>query len=342
MSPVGTENTHHGTAGAPAQLHDGGWRARDRRTNVSLTLLAALLFFVYLIPDIFYRVFPGEAAAYWWMFAGGTDIEMRDEGLRVKWPWDRVYIYDIRMQQETRTFDALSNDGLPIEVEVSIRFRLHRHALGMLHKHVGPDYVETLVIPELGAHVREEIARFRPDELYGHQRELIQTTILEQVGLEMRLDYELEEDVPPQQEMLVYVEDVLIRNLELPPQVAAAIESKLTQEQRMLEYDYRLEKEDKERQRKAIEAEGIRAFQDIVTGGISEPYLRWKGIDATLALASSTNSKIVVIGAGEDGLPLILGGFDRMPESSGTGTEAAAGAPTAGSAPTAVPPPDLP
>ena len=98
-----------------------------------------------------------------------------------------------------------------------------------------------------------------------------------------------------------------MRSIKLPETIQAAIERKLKQEQESLEYVFRLEKESKEAQRKAIEAEGIKQFQDIVSQGISANYLRWKGIEATEALANSTNAKVVVIGSGKDGLPLILG-----------------------------------
>ena len=325
---MSTETTPNGTGGAPEPQPVDDWQVRDRRVRRTVVSLLLLLVFVYLIPDIFYRVFPGEEAVVWHMLAGGTSIHVRDEGLRVKWPWDRAYIYDIRLQQETQTFSALSNDGLPIEVEVSVRFRPHKEMLGHLHKQVGPNYVETLVLPELGAHTREAISRYRPDELYGTRREAIQTEIREQLAEEMKLDYHLDDD--DEETTLIYVEDVLIRNLLLPEEVADAISSKLSQEQAMLEYDYVLQVAKKEAERKAIEAHGIKAFQDIVSSGISERYLSWKGIDATLELARSDNSKIVVIGAGEGGLPIILGGLDSL-------SRAAAAAPATATAP--APPP---
>ncbi len=293
---------------------DAAWR----RARLKVVGLVALLIFVYLIPDIFYTVSSGETAVVWYLFAGGTDVEdVRGEGLRVKWPWDRAYVYDIRLRQETRTFPVLSNDGLPLEVESSIRFRLHREALGKLHKNVGPDYVERLVVPEFGAEMRKQIARYRPEDLYTEQRAAIQERVRSTLADALRLDYEVGRD----EEVAIHVEDVLIRNILLPPKVAAAIEDKLAQEQRMLEYDYRLLKEEKERQRKQIEAQGIRLFQDIVAEGISERYLKWKGIDATLALAQSPNAKIVVIGAGEDGRPSILGGLDALPAATGPPTQ---------------------
>jgi regulator of protease activity HflC (stomatin/prohibitin superfamily) len=304
--------------------------------------LIALLLFIYMIPDIFYSVYPGEAAVVWYRFAGGTDIDVRGEGLQIKWPWDRAYIYSIRMQYATRTFHALCSDGMPIQVETTIRFRLHRVALGELHKHVGPDYLETLVLPELGAHVRERISQYRPAVLYTQQREEIQEQILSELKQELLLVYHEGRDP----EEAIFVEDVLIRNIVLPPKVAEAIDDKLAQEQRMLEYEYRLQKERREAERKAIEAEGIRRFQDTVTGGISERYLKWKGIDATLELARSPNAKIVIIGAGEDGLPIILGGIDSLPviqPSSGLAAPPAATGPSsAAPPPSTAPPTELP
>ncbi len=308
---------HSDAAGAratesPLLENDDSWQARDKRMHLKLAGLVALLVFVYLIPDIFYSVLSGRAAVIWYLFFGGTDVEdVRGEGLRVKWPWDKVYIYDTRLQHETTTLTALTSDGLPIEVEVSIRFRLHKEAVGALHKHVGPNYVEKLILPELGSNVREPISRYSPAQLYAQRRADIEKEIRERLETGLLLAYEAGWNV----ERAIFVEDLLIRNLDLPPKVKAAIDDKLAQEQRMLEYDFRLKKEEKERQRKVIEAKGIREFQDIVTEGISERYLKWKGIDATLELARSPNSKIVVIGAGEDGLPIILGGLDAPANS---------------------------
>jgi hypothetical protein len=108
--------------------------------------------------------------------------------------------------------------------------------------------------------------------------------------------------------------------------VQNAIRHKLAQKHLSREYKYRVEKEKLEKERKRIEAEGIALFQQGIPGGISEQYLRWKALDATLALARSPNSKVVVIGGGKEGMPIILGPLD-WPEASkvqgaGTGAEA--------------------
>ncbi len=281
----------------------------QRRLPFAVAGLVSGLLFVYLIPSIFYSVLPGEAAVVWFRFFGGTDINLvKGEGLRAKFPWDQAYIYDTRLQEKRQTFDVLTSDGLKVEMEISIRFRLHKTGLGALHKFIGPNYVEVLIFPEVGALARELVTEYRPADLYSQQRGVLQDRMLALLTDESLLMYEY--DGEPQR--AIHVEDVLIRNIALPPMVVKAIEEKLSQEQNMLEYDFRLRKEKKERERKRIEAQGIRIFQDIVSDGINERYLQWKGIDATLELARSNNAKIIVIGAGSDGLPIILGGLDSM------------------------------
>jgi hypothetical protein len=175
----------------------------------------------------------------------------------------------------------------------------------MLHKLVGPDYPEILVYPEIGSHARELISRYTPEQLYTETRAFIQAEILE------RMINQLGSSLVNQsfKGRLVTIEDVLIRSVKLPDRVAEAIERKAEQYQAMLEYDFRLAREEKEKERKKIEAEGIREFQDIVAKTITEEYLRLRGIEATMSLATSRNSKTIIIG-GKDGLPVILNTAD--------------------------------
>ena len=312
-----------------------GW-LRRHSLRLKVTSLVTALVLVYLSPAIFYSVYPGQAAVVWYRFAGGTDLDyIRQEGLRIKFPWDLSYLYNIRLQQAKKTYNVLTVDGARVEVGVAIRFRLFEEGLGALHKHVGPDYIETLILPEIGAQVRETISRYSPAELYSEQRRQIQSEILDRMTTGLLVDYRFGEEV----ERAIHVEDVLIHSIVLPPKVKEAIADKLTQQQRMLEYDYRLEKEEKERERKRIEAEGIRAFQDIVAEGISDRYLKWKGIDATLELARSANAKIVIIGAGDDGLPVILGPLDASSAPLGSSFGSPVAPPPATIGPSSAAPP---
>lgn len=283
---------------------------------VTLIFLTLAVLVAYLAPRIFIPIHPGQVGVQWSRFFGGTITQkVYKEGLHVIFPWNRMYFYNVRLQQREQLFDVLSSDGLAIEIVFTVRFKSIVEKTGLLHKYVGPDYVETLLLPELGSHARERVAQYKPESIYSEQRLAIQRQILEQLREESKVRHKFEEIASID---FLHIEDVFIKGITLPEEVADAIRDKLAQQQFMQEYDYILLREVKEKERKRIEAEGIRAFQDIVNEGISDKYLKWKGIDATLALARSTNSKIVIIGGGDGGLPIILGNFD---------TEAASGQP---------------
>ncbi len=267
-----------------------------RRHNLGLTIgvLFALLGIVYLAPDIFIFIGAGERGVLWKRFAGGVVLDrIFTEGTTLILPWDKMTIYNTRIQMVTQSFDALSNDGLSIQVDVTVRYRPNFERLARLHEDIGPHYLQVIVLPEIAAAVRGVIARYRQDELYNSDRLHLQREIL---------DYSTSQVL----ERWVKVDDLQIRSVTLPAAVREAIERKLAAEQHAQEYSFILQSEEKEAQRKRIEAAGIRDFQAIVSSGISDQYLRWKGIDATLQLAQSNNSKVVVIGAGADGLPIIL------------------------------------
>jgi regulator of protease activity HflC (stomatin/prohibitin superfamily) len=278
--------------------------------GATLTLLGLFVLAAYLANNIFISILPGEAGVQWSLFSGGTITKnVYGEGIHVIFPWNIMYKYDIRFQQRSATFDVLASDGLGMATVVTVRFRPVVENLALLHKYVGPKYVETLLLPEVGAYVRERIARHTPDDLYSPARFIIQGEIRERLATESKVR------IGPRSAKLtdfLYIEDVFLESVTLPEDVAKAIRDKLSQSQHLQEYDYIVQRERKEAERKTIEARGIRAFQDIVNDGISDKYLRWKGIDATLKLAQSPNSKVVIIGAGQGGLPLILGNMDSV------------------------------
>ena len=301
----------------------------DNYFVIVIGILSIMLLVLYLSPSIFITVPAGHTGVKWLRFFGGTVLSKTfPEGLRVKAPWDLLEIYDLRLQLIENEFDVLSSDGLSMKVEISTRFRLLDSHVPALHKNIGPNYINKMLVPEIGAHAREQMARYRPEQIYTSERIKIQKSILETVERELKVKYMPEAP----EESFLHVEDVFIRSITLPAPVEASIKEKLVQRHIALSYEYRLERERMERQRKAIEARGIQDFQTIVSQGISEQYLQWKGIDATLELARSNNAKIVIIGAGEDGLPIILGGFDSPASSAAPG--AAAGTPiSSGTAP---------
>ncbi len=272
------------------------WAAIRHRLSVFsiFFLLLGLVLLAYFFDRIFINVYPGQAAVLWKRFHGGTDLEfIYNEGFHVIPPWDKMYIYDTRIQHVPFEFAALSKDGLPIKFELSVRYLPDRNHLPLLHTTVGPDYVIKVVQPEVQAHVRKVVANYLPEEIYTSEGYLLQIIMQGAMGA--------------MAERYVILDNLLIRRMTLPNTIAEAIERKLAQKQYVQELDYRLQSEEKEARRKAIEAEGIRRFQDIVkASGFFEKYLQFKGIDATLALAKSDNSKVVVIGGGGSNLPLIM------------------------------------
>ena len=239
----------------------------------------------------------GHAGLVFHTFGGGVDPaeEPLGPGFHFKAPWNKVYEYEVRQKERLEKLEVLSSNLLKIEMDMTVFYQPIYDELGRLELERGRNYEDKIVTPAMRSVAREVIARYLPEEFNTTRREEIQAEI------DSALTVKLAEN-------FLQLNDVLIRNIRLPRKLEEAIERKLQQEQESLEYEFRIEKEQKEAERKRIEAEGIRDFQEIVSSGISDELLRWKGIEATATLAESQNSKVVVIGSGEDGLPLILGG----------------------------------
>ncbi|MDG3442748.1 prohibitin family protein [Nitrospirillum amazonense] len=287
-----------------------------------LLLLAALA----LAPAVVVAVPAGSVGVLWHRFGNGTVTDhVLEEGTHVIAPWDQIYIYDSRLQTLTRTYPAVAANGLTMEVEMSVRFRINPHAAGLVHKLAGPDYADTLVRPKIASLLYEFVSQHSPEEFYSLNRAEIQAYLLKRDREEFPLPTrETAPDTLTLEEQmasghgpaLVRVEDILISSVTLPDSVRAAIERKAEQQQIMQEYDFRLAREAKERDRKRIEAEGIRDFQATVANTITPEYLRLRGIEATSAFATSPNAKTIIIG-GRDGLPVILNtGDDGHPQEA--------------------------
>lgn len=270
----------------------------DNRKFLPIILmgLGLLIILIYVSSSVFITIRSGEAGVLYKKFGSGTVTDRYySEGFHVIAPWNTMYIYDVRAIEEKEVMEVLSKNGLNIRMELSIRFRPEVNKLGILHKEVGMTYIEKIVLPEIRSSARKIIGSYDPEELYSSKRDFIQEEIFK--ATQERLERQN-----------ISLDAVLIRGIELPATIRTAIENKLKQEQESKEYEFRLEKESKEAERKRIEAKGIKDFQDIVAEGISDKLLKWKGIEATLELSKSPNAKVVVIGQGKEGMPIILGG----------------------------------
>ncbi len=268
---------------------------RSVMPHILIFVLILLFFIIYLAPYIFITVRAGESAVLWRRFFGGTETDrVYGEGWHMIWPWDKMTIYNVRIQEVRPSIDVLTKRGLKINLLISIRYHPERDILGVLHQRVGTNYVDKIVIPEVESTLRTTIGTLEIDEVYGTKR-----TMLHQI---------LNEALEQVTRSYVKIDDVIIRKVELPDFIKKAIEAKLEQKQLSEAYEFKLERERKEAERKEIEASGYARYNQIITVSLNDQLLKWQGIQATRELASSTNAKVVVIGNGPKGLPVILGG----------------------------------
>ena len=228
-------------------------------------------------------------------FFGSVSPNVLPPGVRFVFPFTRVVKMSIKTQEVKETAEVPSKEGLIMDLEGSLLFRLDPEKAANLYKTVGQDYQEIAVHPQIRSAIREITASYEAKVLYSAERERIAKETLE-------LFRKLAGDRG------IIAEAVLLRKIGLPAIVANAIQEKLRREQEAEQMKFVLQKEQQEAERKRIEAQGIADFQKIVAAGISPQLLEWKGIEATEKLAMSQNSKVVVIGSGKNGLPLILGG----------------------------------
>ncbi len=325
-------------AKAPEKPRSRGWRfVRRHIPSLSLTLMTLVFMATLLYPFVVITVPSGSVGVLWkrfngydiycWCFVGrGTILdprELRDEGLHIIWPWDKLYLYSLRLQSSTQSYNAITKDGVSVTAQINTRFQLLHDYVGVLHKFIGPAYLESVVSPEIGSRAREVISQYTAEQVYT-SREPIQKKIRSeaQISLSSHLNSLVQPEAMEQPDPKHYNDflqnsiqllDTLVLSIELPTPIVAAINRQTQQYYEIQEYKYRVEREAQESARKQIEASGIAEFQRIVSQGISDSYLRWRGIEATLALAQSSNAKIVVIGSGKDGLPIILGNDTQAP-----------------------------
>ena len=271
----------------------------EEKKRIRLIVIATLVILpvILLWSSLTVTIQSGHGGLIFHTFGNGVNPEApaMTSGFHIKAPWDKIYEYEVRQQELFENLEVLSSNLLKIKMDMTVFYQPIYDKLGYLETERGSRYKEKVIQPAMRSVAREVIAQYLPEEFNTTKREEIQLEI------ETRLSEKLSNNY-------IQLNDVLIRNIELPLTLEQAIERKLQQEQESLEYEFRIEKASKEADRKRIEAEGIRDFQNIVSQSISDDLLQWKGIEATTELASSNNAKVVVIGSGDNGLPLILGG----------------------------------
>ncbi len=261
---------------------------------VTATLIGVAIVVIILWSSITFKISSGDAGVLYRLFGGGVDTtQTYGEGFHFKAPWNTAFIYEMRQQEIAEEMNVLSANGLEIRVDVSAWFQPQYDKLGILHARIGQEYLYRVIIPSLRASARSVIGRYTPDQLYSTKRDVIEDEIFENTKTILSENY-------------IQLNQILIRSIILPPTIKQAIESKLKQEQESLEYEFKIEKASKEAERQRIDAQGKAKANEILNASLTKNILREKGIQATIELSKSPNSKVVIIG-NSDGMPLILG-----------------------------------
>ena len=253
----------------------------------AVTILAALL----ALSQCFTAVPAGHVGVV--DFFGVVSQTTLKAGINYVNPLARVVKMSIQTLEIKETMDTPSKEGLTTQVEVSVLYHLDPEKASDVYKSVGEEYAPVILEPQFRSVARGVTTLYEAKALYTAERSSLENLIYD----DLRKMVEARG---------IVIESTPMRRVGLPQGLMAAIEEKLRMEQESQRMQFVLTKEKQEADRKRIEAQGIADFQKIVTSGISDQLLRWKGIEATLKIAESQNAKVVIIGSGKDGLPVIL------------------------------------
>lgn len=304
----------------------------DRHLITMLLVVGFSMFIAFLVLPRAIQIVPsGHVGVVFSTLHGGTKTDPEDilgEGLNIVNPFNVVYLYNVRLQVKSLDVVALTSEGLNVGMQLSLRFTIQKKFAGFLHRDLGPNYIESHLIPAIQRITLAEIALKRVEDLYSGSRSEMKANI---EGI-LKDDLRNVSKSVPFMDTYILLNDVLIREIKLPELVNSAIDLKETLRQTKEGYAFRLQIADLERRRKRVEAEGIQMYQRIIADSLTPEYLRYEGIKATLQLAESPNSKVIVIGS-EGNLPIILDSNGTTatpspntdPTGSGTGQPQASG-----------------
>lgn len=246
--------------------------------------------------SLFYTIEATQRAVIFYKFGEGlSKDDVIQPGFHTKAPWNEIYVYNVQETSRDEDMDILDKNGLSIHVDVTVRFNPMPDKIGYIYEKFNTDYVNVLVIPEIRSAVRQIMGRYTAEEIYSTKRAEVESAIKTESEKVLNANN-------------VNMVALLIKSIVLPDQIRTSIENKLQQQQEALAYQFRLDKEKSEAERKRIAAEGESRANNIINNSLTDKLLKMRGIEATLELAKSPNSKVIVVGSGKDGLPMILGG----------------------------------
>ena len=246
----------------------------NRRLPIIIVGIIAFIVLMAVSSSLFYTISATERAIVFYPFGKGLDKDnVVEPGIHMKAPWNDVYTYTVNEVSSDENMDVLDKNGLSIHVDITVRFFPIPGKIGYIHEKFTKNYVSVLIIPEVRSTVRQVMGRYTAEEIYSTKRAEVETAITGETEKILKINN-------------VTTTAVLIRSINLPEQIKAAIENKLQQQQESLAYQYRLDKEKSEAERKRIAAEGESRANNIINNSLSDKLLKMRGIEATLELAS--------------------------------------------------------
>jgi regulator of protease activity HflC (stomatin/prohibitin superfamily) len=267
----------------------------QKRTIALIVGVVALILLLVFGNRTFIIMKETERAILFRPFSDGLSKDrVFEPGFHMIAPWNRIIRYDVAEQQREERMDVLDKSGLSIVMDITVRFLPIPEKVGYLHEQFRGAYINNLVVPEVRSSVRRVTGRFTAEEIYSTKRNEVEGAIIDETGKVLTQNN-------------IEMRALLIRSITLPDQIKNAIENKLKQEQEALAYQFKLLSANSEAEKLRIEAEGEARANKIINSSLTPELLRMRGIEATLRLAESPNTKVVVVGSGKDGLPLILG-----------------------------------
>ena len=268
----------------------------EKLPKVGIPIIVIAIFLIIVLAKSAVTIGSGEAGVLYKVFDKGVVIDQPplSEGFHLIAPWNKVIIYEVRQQELFEKMKVLSSNGLEIQIDASAWYQPVYSELGRLHQNLGENYLGRVIQPAIRSAARSVVGRYTPEQLYSSKRDAIQDEIFAETKTILAKQY-------------VQLNEVLVRDVTLPNTIKDAIERKLKQEQESLEYEFRLVTASKEAEKVIIEAKGKAESNRILSASLTDKILKDKGVDATLKLSESPNTKVIVIGGGDGGLPIILG-----------------------------------
>lgn len=238
---------------------------------------------------------------------GQVQENILSSGLNIINPLIKVEPFDITTQtytmsgtetELTQLSDApirvLSADGLEVTIDMTVLYRVNPSEAPNIRREIGPglSYIDKIVRPTARTRIRDNAVIYNAIDLYSNKRDEFQAKIFESI----RSDFESRG---------LILENLLVRNISLPGSVKAAIEAKINAEQEAQKMQFVLQKEEQEAERKRVEAQGIADYQQILTRSLTDKLLQYEKIKALQNLVTSDNSKVIIMGEGQDASLLI-------------------------------------